>query len=528
MITKNQNCRPSLLERIYRLFVVASVVLVGLLLLITLFTHFPFFDEAVQVRMLWYIASGFKPDIDFFGIYPSLGFVLTAPFMNMFAKSAYVLLALRCISLMITLGLGFLYFSQGRTVAGNGYVGLPAFLLLIVANGVSAFFSEYSIDHMATLVACCAFVLIFTDHSGPLKLFSISFLAMISLMIMPKYMFPLAGGCAGIMAVHGYRFRKPLQTVSAAMLGVLLAGLLCEIILRSSGDSIINNFNYAFLRNYYYTTSIINKFGTFPFFSPTIIYFIDFLRDNILLAALFLLGIAGWAKRSWRKFDEISLGGTGILAGMILSCSMVTVYCEQYLVVVAICLSLFVPCAVFLVESSMVKGVIQLLIIVGTMVVICSKLNFSAEKFNTSPISLRAETTTSGRLISRFEWGPTAVQILEEYSKLLNIVPENERIVAAWPFHPLFRRDQTFLLYDDPISFTHMIGPDSPLKKHFETGTFNNSMEQSPPALIVLEGLFPPGWQEVADDFIHRHDNEYSQYKTGFINGYVRNDLLKK
>lgn len=86
-------CRNIILDRFTSTAAAGAVVLSIVVILMHLLTHFPFFDKAVQVRYLGLFISGLTPNVDFYCVYPTLGYILNFPFINIFPESVFIVLA---------------------------------------------------------------------------------------------------------------------------------------------------------------------------------------------------------------------------------------------------------------------------------------------------------------------------------------------------------------------------------------------------------------------------------------------------
>ncbi|WP_152609810.1 hypothetical protein [Geobacter sp. OR-1] len=275
------------------------------------------------------------------------------------------------------------------------------------------------------------------------------------------------------------------------------------------------------------------QIGDLPRFSPIIVYVLSFLRHHPLLSVSFIIGIFAWlryAKAGWRTPDPHIWGGGGILLGCIVSSFFEAVYCEQYLTPILLCMALFVPFA----YSEMVAGpktirLVRHLYVIIAFCILAVRLDGVADEFKLTPYNARGNTPTTNKIIGEVTMAPTGLNILNEYDDILGIIPRNETVVAPWPFHPLFRRDLTFQIFDDRPSLAGAFKENDPMKRTFAPETFNNALERNPPGLIVLQdmdGFYPPGWHQVATDFLMRHEDIYEKYATKLYQGYIRKDLL--
>jgi hypothetical protein len=496
-------------------------------------THFPFFDGSIHIRYLWLISSGYHSNIDFFCLYPTLGYYLTLPYFNLFPESAFVLLALRLFSAAIVVLIGLLYYFHGRRISHDWIIALLPFLLISTDRSIGVFFSEYSIDHIAALVAIWAMTIIMSEPRFGRLIFCTT-LSVISLFIMPRYHFPLFFGLLCYAWDYYSRTKNPYRAISGLLSGLLSALLVVAAIFAIAGGSLVNNFKYAYLFNFRFSSALDEQIGSSPLFDPVFMYVASFLRYHPLLSASFLLGIVGWFRYSikgWRKPDHYIFGGGGILLGCIVSTCFDAVYCEQYITPVLLCMTLFVPFAFSeTVASEKTIRFTRLAFVVIAFLILIVRLDRVADEFQLTPYNSRGKTPTSEKLLGEIVMAPTGINILNEYDDLLGIIPENEKIVAAWPYHPLFRRDLTFQIFDDRPSLTIGLRKNGPIIKTFSAELFKTALEQNPPALIILKNLdqfYPPGWDKVASEYISSHQDLYETYSTRLFEGYIRKDLLE-
>jgi hypothetical protein len=521
---------PKWADKCGKTVAIIAVVLSGIILVMHLLTHTVFFDETIHVRYLWSLSSGLRPNIDFFCLYPTLGYVLTMPFMSVMPKTPDIVLALRCIPIAIALLIGIVYYRHGRRTSNEWCLGIAAFLLVVTSPGISAFFTEYSIDHIAALVSCVALLIFFSPpcFQGAA---AASALCLASVLIMPKYVFPLFFGMLGYLAAW-YIDKRNLAVLTATVIASSAATVLVVILLLNQvGDSLASNFRYAYLLNYRYNAAIHEHLGTGPFFTRTVFYVSDYYRDNILLAVVTILGITGWVFKVWRERDPRLLAGCGVLCGTLASTAVITVFCEQYIAPVVLCLAMFAPFMTFLPLLQANARSLRLLLVCAVLVVLIFRLASVAGEFKLTPFNSRGVTSTVQRKLEKIDMVLPVSHALEDYANLLEIIPKNGRVVAAWPYHPLLRRDLTFHAYDDRPSLSHAFETADPLLKTFSPGYFKATLEAAPPAMITIQGLdnyYPPGWGQVAEAFLEQNKALYALYPLKMFDAYIRKDLLGK
>lgn len=512
---------------------VAAIISSVVIYLLHVVTHFPFFDGSIHVRYLWLLAAGSRANVDFFCIYPTLGYFLTLPYFNLFPDSAFTLLALRIFSVVIVALIGIVIFFHGKKIINNWIIGLLPFLLISTYQSTGVFFSEYSIDHLAALAALWAMTL-FMSEPRTYKLLLCAALAVVSVFIMPKYHFQLAFGMVGFLWAYYARSGNSARAIAAVLGGMAAALLAIYAIFTVNGGSLTDNVKYAFLFNFRLAAALDQQLYGSQMFSPVIVYILMFLRYHPLMSLVFLLGLAGWGKYalySGNKPDHYILGGGGILLGCLVSSLYKAVYCEQYITPIILSLALFVPFTFSSLFSS-ANGIryARLALIVVLFGKLAVRLNGVADEFELTPYNSRGNTAMHRKMLGEIAMAPTGINILNEYDDLLDIIPEDDTVVAAWPYHPLFRHDLTFQIFDDRPSLANGFAADAPLQRTFAPETFREALERKPPALIVLDSLaefYPPGWDAVAADFLARHQGMYQKYATRLYEGYLRKDLLE-
>jgi hypothetical protein len=514
-------------DRLTGVIALGSVVLSGLILLYNVLTHFPFFDEALHVHYLWQFSIGLRPGPDFFCIYPALGYLLTLPLMGIFPESALVFLGLRSLSLILVVLMGSLFFIHGRRMSNDWIAGLLPFLLIIKAPAMGAYFSEFSIDHMAALSAIAALTLCFT----PPRIWSIaaaSALAALSFMITPKYPMPLFFGLLGYLTAYFIQKRRIGKALAAVAAGVLLTLAFVVLIFKITDTSLTENILHSYLLHYRWST-LNADFGFQSGSRPVALAVLEFLGRNWVLCIAVMLGTGGWLRRAWRNQDAPTLAGAGILLGTVLSSFMIKDFVSQYVAPQVLCLALFVPFVFSLVRHPVFLRALRLAFVAGALILLLGRVNVVAQRFHETPLNARGRTETHVRAVGRVSMAPSGILVLADYAQLLEVIPENERVVAVWPFHPVFRRDLTIIGIDERPSYIDCLSPDDPMRRNFDPGYFLEALEKNPPALIFIPRLevnYPPGWKEAAEEFLSRHQDLYVPFKTRFFEFPVRRDLI--
>lgn len=509
-----------------------SAFLAIIIYILHVITHFPFFDGTIHLRYLWLIASGLRANVDFFCIYPTLGYFLTIPFFKLFPESAFVLLALRLFSGVMIALVGIVFYTHGKRIINDWVVALLPFLLICTDRSIGVFFAEYSVDHIAAVFALWA-MSIFFQQPGTGRLAFSAMLSAISVFIMPKYHLPLFLGLTGYVAAYYLDCRKVRPVVIGLAVGAGAALLLVTLIFSANHGSLVNNMKYAFLFNFRLSSVLGTTIGDSPLYAPVLVFLLSFLRFHPVLSMTFVLGLAGWVSyvlKNRNRMDQVMLGGGGILAGTVIGSFGHAVYCDQYLAPALFTLALFVPFAFTdLLTAPRLRSVMRASLVAIVCTIIVARLYYVADEFELTPYNSRGDTKTSRKLLGNIVMAPTGINILNEYDDLLDIIPPGERVVAAWPYHPLFRRDVTFHIFDDRPSLSCGFASDDPLMKTFSPEYFRGELEKSPPALIALGNLsenYPPGWDTVAQQFLDRHHEQYEPYKTRLYDGFIRKDLV--
>lgn len=522
-----------LISKVARFLFYGTLCCASIIYLAQLITHFPFFDETINARYLWLIVNGYRPHVDFFCIYPTLGYFLTAPYFTLFPDSSLVVLALRFISAAIVVLMGVIYWSHGSSILRAPIVVLLPFFLVITDPATGAFLSEYSLDHMAALAALWAMVLMMSKP-GAMRLVLCSALCVISFFLMPKYHLPLFFGLVGYLWTYYFQTRRLSHLVFCVSSGALAAILAILIAFALNHASIAENFRFAYLFNLSLSSVLKARISNTPLFGAVGSHLANFFCQHLLLAALYAWGIAGWFRysmKNWRLQDQRVLAGGGILTGCLLSMFSSSMYTEQYLIPPLLCFGLFMPFSLSEIASGAARKYITAALVLVVFYMLALRVGPAAEGFRETPLNSRGNTAIERKLLGEVILAPPGVAVLSDYTKLLQMIPKNEVIVAAWPYHPLFRRDLTFQIYDDLPSLSLGLSKDDPLHETFAPGTFKAALDSHPPALIVLEGMdeyYPQKWNVIASEFLSRQNDRYVLCPTSFIKAYVRRDLLDR
>lgn len=512
-----------ILESLVNPLAAIAVVLALVIFFFHILTHFPFFDETMRVRFLWLMSSGLKPNVDYFTPHPSLGYLLTQPFMRLFPGSSIAVLALRCLSLVLFLAMGALLSLHGWKVRRDWALGLIPFLLVATAPAISSYAAEFSIDHLAALAALGAGVLLFTEPT-PWKTGVLSALSCVSLLIMPKYLPPLLLGVAGYLVAA---YRSPgrfFVMIGAAAAGLLLSVLAVALLFQHNGLSLPFDISHTHLLHARLASS--GNHNVVSAGSPsTLRYVAEHLLLNPVLAVVVLLGIGGWIRHARQEGGRVLWAGGGFLLGALIASLLTRSFFEQYVTPVLLCLVLYAPYAFSGIRSGMGLTTLRLVLVVSALATLTVHFGDATKEFRKTPYNGRGNTPIHRRVLGSVAMSNPGISILADYDQILSMIPPNETVAAVWPRHPLFRRDVTFVTFDDVP--THMLGlpPDDAVRRQFDPENFLQALESKPPAFIAPAGMeinYPAGWQRVALDFLERHQGRY----VAFAGGYLRRDLF--
>lgn len=505
------------LEKVSRAAATAAAALGLLLLLLRVLVHFPFYDEAMHAHQLWLLSSGLSPSVDFFCSHPALSYLLLLPFFRLFPETAFVLLALRLVSVMLWALVGALLAKHGRLAGGDRATALLPFVLLAASTTVGPFLSEFSIDPFAALAAVAALALFFR----PPRFWTVAGAAALSLLSVattPKYALPLFFGLLGLAAGLWQTTRSPGRTFLALALGGLTTTLAAWAVYGLGGVSVAANLQTSLVVN----SKLALGRGDTPLALPVL----EFLCSHPVYAAAVATGLWGWARRARRTVDAVTLAGAGVLLGLGLFCARMKFPLEQYQTPVYVSLALFAPFASF--EAGVRRPWVRFGLSVAALVTVAFQFPAVAREFGSTSMNLRDAAST------RAAKGPPGVAALGDTGVLLRLIPPNESVVALWPHHPLFRRDVTGMAGDDRPSLADFLEPGDPLMRFFDPAVFREALERHPPALLDLGRLginYPPGWDQVAGEFLAAHQELYVPLPSPYYPNYdifLRRDLTSR
>lgn len=466
-------------------------------LVLQILVHFPYYDESMHMRQLWRISIGMKPGVDYFSSYPALAYLFLSPVLNLFPETAYVLLVFRFISLFVFIAVAALIACHGQRVAKDWAGTLLPLILLVSFNDIGSFFVEFSIDHYAALAAVGAMVLLFQEPDVR-KAALASALAFLSMIITPKYAFPVFFGFLGYLSAAYLADKNMKKLIAGVAAGGAAATVLAALVFWAYDLSLLGNIKTSHL--------LAPKMVMQKDWGYLALRIRDKFRQEPLYGAIVVLGVAGWAMRSFRNRDAVSLAGAGMLLGVAVHCFAIKFFLEQYQAPVYITLALFSPFAFYVFGRNMASKVIKTAFSVVVLITVIVQIPASNKEFDRTVMNFRGAFEPGGEL------GPSCVKALSYYDKLLTVIPKEERIVAIWFNNPLFRREITGTLGDDRPSFAEIIEKDDPLHRFFEPEYLKTGLASYPPALIdffMLHDNYPPTWDKILDDYLIKNRDRY-------------------
>jgi hypothetical protein len=511
--------RERILRRAENAAVAVLCLLALVLLVLRVLTHASNFDESIHIRFAWLLSTGLKPEADYFCQYPALAYICTLPYIKIFPESVYLVLALRGLSVAAFCLIGYLFWRHGRKTVGSGAAGVLPVLLIVAATDNGAFLAEYSIDHFAALTAIGALTLIFRPCRA-VGLGAAAAMAVLSVTFTPKYVLPLSFGLLGAAAAaliapplppgesRGEGWRRRGAVVVAGSLGCLAAVLLVVLLYWLANVSFADNFRYAHLLMSKYNLEQQKR----EFSMAVGAMLATFLARHALLTGLLVAGIACWAIRGRREGIPSRLSGAGPLLG--LAAFMIALgknLCmEQYMTPMLFCAALYAPYCFPNKAGRLLNWLRWSLLAVVGVAVSWQYLGVATE-FRETPFNVRGSASTALGA-RRLFMQPPMLKMLRYCESCLRLIPEHERVVAVWPYHPLFRRDLTWVTNDDVPSFTGFLDVHDRAQAAFAPEAFRAALERNPPAFIAISRLeldYPPGWDAVCREFLRRHRADY-------------------
>lgn len=485
-------------------------------LFLRLVTHYPFFDESIHTRYSYLLSRNLKPGADFFCSHPVFHYLATLPVWRLFPETAFALLGFRFISLCLFACSGALLFARCGGFRRAGWLSLSYWALLALVPNTGSFLVEFSSDHLACLAAVGA-LLLFFEEPTPKALAISSGLSLFSVVVSPKYAFPLFFGLLGFIAAlnaHGLRVRDSLLALAkgggAALLLVVFVFLL-------NGVSLYDNILTVFFVTSRWSLSVENL--------PLWRALGDFFTARSPILGLFLLAsLSGWIftarERGWR--DRVFLSGAGVLLGVALFVARVRVFYDQYQFPVIATLAVFAPFCLYWLRSDEARRFARPLVLFTVL---------GAALWALPGVASEVKGTSYDRYPDKGRPAAPFFVAISSCDEFLKVIPPSETVAATWPFHPLLRLDSTFMVVDDRPSVADLLPESSPFKAKYAPEFFARALEKRPPAMIALGGMnqnYPPGWLEVAQEYLGRNRGRFVEVPFPTINGasvFLRSDL---
>ena len=497
-------------------FGIGAILLAVFILLLRVIIHFPFFDETLHVHYLWLLSNGYIPGTDFYCHYPALAYFFLIPFFQLLPDSAFVVLVLRYISLALYIGIGILLYYHGRRVTNDWCAAVIPLVLLAASSNIGPFMVEYSIDPFAAAAAVGALVIFFRTPSERTVAVSAG-LSLLSVMLTPKYAFPLFFGLIGHSAAYLLVRREKLKAVSAICVGGAVS-LACVLILYwLNGVSFLGNMAATLT-----TSRVLQKIND----TLTYTFLLARLINKPVYWAVIALGLAGWVYRSKGRMDQITLSGAGILLGVILFFLTICLPLEQYQMPIYLSLAMFAPFAFAALGDTFWVKMLRSVTVVVVFIFVAAQYPALVQELVGTSVYMREANNP------RFVKGPPAVKALSDIDRILHMIPRDEKIVALWPHNPMLRKDLTAITWDEAPSYSEVLSKDDPKAIFFDPKTYQAALAGHMPALINLDKLqvnYPPGWYELTVQFLARNEASYvkvpSSLQPGNFN-YVRRDLM--
>ncbi len=427
------------------------------------------YDEVQRAHSIWMTSQDLRPYHDFLECHPPY-FALLAPLARIFPDPASLLPALRVVA-----AVGNLLFLAGLAIiAGMGEGGEPLAAILGTAlvafyPDVLAFLAEFRIDGWGYALAIWSLVG-FLRSSRPWRTAGLGVgTGLATLLLCPKVALlpPL------VVAFDQVAARRPwksaLRAIALYVAGLGAAGAIVWLWLTANGIDI--RMGFAFLVRYQVLSDFHSGFGR------------GLLRAISQIPVLYVPLLAAFAIWVARRVRARSLSAPYLpaLALWLLAQAMLVSYpYKQYF-------GLW-----FLLASSFFPSLFHVL-----------KRSAGAVFLGLCALSVSLSVVTA------HGWRDGRVPRNEEYVlRIMNeIADPGDRVVAAPPFHPIFRRDTFYVWFNtlDPSGYeTEEIMGDIPLVRGLASErTYREELEANPPALVaMLDGVYPRLQSGVIEEFL--------------------------
>jgi hypothetical protein len=375
---------------------------------------------------------------------------------------------------------------------------------------------EYSIDPFAAATAVGAMLIYFRTPSERTVAASAG-LSLLSVLLTPKYAFPLFFGLIGHSLAYILASRDKSKAVKAICFGGVASLAFVLIIYWISGVSFLGNLSTTLT-----TSKVVEKInGTLPYS-----FALKRLINKPVYEAIIVLGLLGWVLRSKRRIDQITLSGAGILLGLILFFFTICLPLEQYQMPIYLSLAMFAPFAFVTLGDTLWVKILRSGMLAVVFIVVANKYPALLQEFMGTSLYMRE--ANNPRIVK----GSPAVKALADIDQMLRVIPKDEKVVALGPNNPMLRKDLTGITWDERPSYSEVLSNKDPNAKFFDPKSYWAALVRHKPALIdvgMLQTNYPPLWYELTVEFLARNEAAYvkvpSKVKPGsFI--YLRRDLM--
>jgi len=465
------------------------------------------FDEYFHAHYLWLVSIGRVPHVDFWCGYPGLGYVIARPFFLLFHESIYTLIALRYFGVFFFIGIAIaLAFHARHLRAGWLWGVLP--LALMVTVEIAPFIVNFRTDSYAAFAAILALTLMFREPSAS-RMVSALFLSALSVLIMPKYVYPLAGALTEYFCYGsgiGKARRRTLLLSAAA--GGVMALAVAQILLATAGVRLWDDLYWSplFMQRYFAFCA-----RTDPSLRPQLTTVSFYFSKYWWIATPFAAGLACWLVTELKRRQAGLWVGMAVIAGLAVYWGSWKAPFLQFFVPGLFCLALFVPYIGCILKRPAARlAGLSLLIALSSITVVAAALRTQREY---------ASGEASRDFAARQE--------------LLSMIPRTEKVVGIYKTHPCFREDLTFVTYDEywgrPRGFVPVLPENSCAYACFQPDYLQQRLAQSPPpACIALHAdNYPPHWNELLIQYLASHSDLYVKAEILDKIIFLRKDIVK-
>ncbi len=465
------------------------------------------FDEYLNAHYLWLVSIGRIPHKDFWCHYSASGLAIIRPFFQLIPESIFSIFALRFFGLCFLIGTAATLGFHSRRLRVHWLWGVLALALMLTPE-VTPSVINFRTDAYAALAGILAMTIMFREPS-PRRGGLATGLSVLSVIIMPKYVYPLT---FALIAYLAYGYVKMKRERRSLLLSVLTGGAislaLAQGLLLTSG---------VWLRDDVYWSAItMEKFfihcgRTETTLSPQLSTVVSHFTKYWWVAMLVLSGISGWLVTEWKRRGVRLWVGAAVIAGVAVYWGTCNQPWKQFLVPGLYCLALFVPYAARIINRPVYRSAATIILVVMATLMVFNN-------FRRTTIEL-----ASG----------SSFQDFGGRQEFLNHIPRFERVIGFYKTHPCFREDQTFVTWDEqwgnPKGFAPILPENSHADSCFQPGYLKKSLESSPPpASIALDSLhYPAGWNRVLSEYLAMNADLYVKAEVLDCELYIRKDLAR-